>query len=300
MCKTSKTRTADTDADTDANNNNNNNTDNEAMKVLLGPDLNPSKSPLDKKLYRQILLENGLRVVLISDTDAMLHQELYEYDDDDSDDSDSDSEDQKEHNKEESGDGDNNHNDDDDSDEEEEEEEEEEDSGLRKAAAALVVGAGSFHDPPYANGMAHFLEHMLFMGTEKYPAENQYDAFLSKNSGSDNAYTELEYTLYHMEVCQEAFWKGLDMLAQFFVSPLMLENSVERELNAIESEFSLSKNSDECRLQQLLCHDCKLQHKDGANDKAQAQVQVHPFANFSWGNRQSLVDIPKKQNIDMM
>uniref|UniRef100_A0A7S3Q5Z2 Insulysin n=1 Tax=Chaetoceros debilis TaxID=122233 RepID=A0A7S3Q5Z2_9STRA len=270
--------------------------------VLLGPDLNPSRSPLDKKLYRQILLENGLRVVLISDTEAMLHQELYEYDDDDSDDSDggdggtgNDTDKKESEPKEEEEDSDS-----DDS------EEEDDDAGLRKAAAALVVGAGSFHDPACANGMAHFLEHMLFMGTSKYPLENQYDAFLSKNSGSDNAYTELEYTLYHMEVCQEAFWKGLDMLAQFFVSPLLLEDCVDRELNAIESEFQLSKNSDECRLQQLLCHDCKLQHvnnkgkgEENGKDKDNHN-RHHPFANFSWGNRQSLVDLPKENNIDMM
>lgn len=132
---------------------------------------------------------------------------------------------------------------------------------------------------------------MLFMGTEKYPRENQYDAFLSKHSGSDNAYTELEHTMYHMECSQEKFFEALDMLSQFFIAPLMLKDSVDRELNAIESEFQLSKNSDECRLQQLLCHDCSLQTSNG---------KKHPFCNFSWGNTESLKDIPMKNGVDMM
>ncbi len=262
--------------------------------VIVGPDLNPSRTALDKKLYRQIIIKkNGLRVVLISDTVAMLHQDHFEYDDYDSDSSedddksngDGDNDKEKDINPaSEQGEGD--HSDDD------EDGEEYEDDGLKKAAAALVVGAGSFHDPPFAQGMAHFLEHMLFMGTKKYPGENEYDLFLSKNSGSDNAYTELEHTMFHMEVCQEKFFPALDMLSQFFIAPLMLQDAVERELNAIESEFMLSKNSDECRWQQLFCHDCGLQ-SEGEKGK-------HPFTSFSWGNIESLKNIPEKNGVDMM
>jgi len=268
--------------------------------VIVGPDLNSSRTPLDKKCYRQIIIkQNGLKVVLISDTLAMIHQERFDYDSEESD-----SDDEKEDtdtNDNDADDGDDDNGDDDEEETSKDDEKSYEDDGVRKAAAALVVGAGSFHDPPFAQGMAHFLEHMLFMGTEKYPGENQYDVFLSKNSGSDNAYTELEHTMYHMEVSQEKFFEALDMLSQFFISPLMLKDSVERELNSIESEFKLSKNSDECRLQQLLCHDCSLQ---GTSDSDSASVSEshnkHPFSGFSWGNIESLKNIPEKNGVDMM
>lgn len=46
------------------------------------------------------------------------------------------------------------------------------DRDAQKSAAALSVGVGSFSDPLQAQGLAHYLEHMLFMGTSKYPAEN--------------------------------------------------------------------------------------------------------------------------------
>lgn len=51
--------------------------------------------------------------------------------------------------------------------------------GEKLAAAALCVGVGSFSDPRHVQGLAHFLEHMIFMGSKKYPRENEYDSFIS-------------------------------------------------------------------------------------------------------------------------
>ena len=84
-------------------------------------------------------------------------------------------------------------------------------------------------------------EHLLFMGSEKYPGENEYDVFMSKHGGSNNAYTEAETTTYYFSIPQEHLLGALDRLAQFFVSPLMLQSGVERELKAIESEYQLNK-----------------------------------------------------------
>lgn len=47
-----------------------------------------------------------------------------------------------------------------------------------QAAVGLCVGVGSFSDPPEIPGLAHFLEHMVFMGSEKFPSENDFDKFL--------------------------------------------------------------------------------------------------------------------------
>lgn len=251
-------------------------------EVVEGPDLNEFKSPFDEKEYRQIMLPNGLRVVLISDTKAMTQSYnsggiyMEEEDSEGIDGSLSDEESRKG--------------------EEDEGDEEESavgsssvgDHGLRNAAAAMVVGVGSMSDPPECQGLAHFLEHLLFMGSKKYPEENAYDSFMSKHGGSDNAYTELEYTVYHFEIPQEYLAKALDMFAQFFTAPLMLESSVDRELNSVESEFQLVKNSDGSRLQHLMSHTCGYSPAE------------HPFAKFSWGNRESLHEVPKRNNIDPM
>ena len=52
------------------------------------------------------------------------------------------------------------------------------DKDVEKSAACMYVNVGSLYDPPHVNGLAHFLEHMLFLGTKKYPVENHYSEFI--------------------------------------------------------------------------------------------------------------------------
>lgn len=51
-------------------------------------------------------------------------------------------------------------------------------------------------------GLSHYLEHMLFMGSKKYPDENEYDAYISNNGGMANAYTELVRLTAVLLCCQ--------------------------------------------------------------------------------------------------
>ncbi|ELW65468.1 Nardilysin [Tupaia chinensis] len=78
------------------------------------------------------------------------------------------------------------------------------------SAAALCVGVGSFADPDDLPGLAHFLEHMVFMGSLKYPDENGFDAFLKKHGGSDNASTDCERTVFQFDVQRKYFKEALD------------------------------------------------------------------------------------------
>ena len=156
--------------------------------------------------------------------------------------------------------------------------------GVRLSAAAMAVGVGSFHDPEGVQGLAHYLEHMLFMGSEKYPDENAYDSFISSRGGYSNAMTECEYTVYHFEVPPASFAKTLDIFAQFFISPLMRPEASSRELEAIESEFNLSRGNDSTRCTQLVCH---------------TSHRSHPYSRFSWGNLSSLRDAPLAAGLDI-
>ena len=256
--------------------------------TTVGPDLNESRSPLDHKLYRQILLPNGLWCVLVQDTVAM-HQQQHEGplpldtealdDDDDVEGDDDDDDDEEDDKRQESRHGKKKLKGDDDSDNDDDDDDESDDKGgIRDAAAALLVGVGSAYDPLECQGMAHFLEHLLFLGSQKYPGENDFGAFVSKHGGSENAWTDFESTVYHLSIPQEYLWPALDRLVQHFVSPLLSESSVDRELNAIESEFQLNKPSDECRRLQL---------------HAATGKPNHVFANFGWGNLRSLRHVPQ-------
>lgn len=145
----------------------------------------------------------------------------------------------------------------------------------KMAACGLCVGVGSFSDPPEIQGLAHFLEHMVFMGSKKYPLENDFDAFITKRGGSDNASTECEQTTFYFEIDEKHLLSALDRFAQFFINPLMLRDAIARERQAVESEFQMALPSDFYRKEQLFC------------SFAEAD---HPARKFPWGNLVSLRD----------
>lgn len=68
-------------------------------------------------------------------------------------------------------------------------------------------------------------EHLLFMGTEKYPSENDYSAYLSKNNGHSNAWTAMTSTTYFFDVGANALEGALDRFSGFFYEPLFREVS---------------------------------------------------------------------------
>ena len=112
------------------------------------------------------------------------------------------------------------------------------------ASACLDVGVGSALEPKSRPGLAHFWEHMLFMGTEKYPKENDYSVYLKDNAGHSNAYTALTSTNYFFAVSNPAFEGALDRFSWFFKVPLFNEDSTTREMNAVDSEHKKNLQSD--------------------------------------------------------
>ncbi|KAM8935394.1 nardilysin isoform 2-T2 [Lycaon pictus] len=265
------------------------------------------KSPSDPKQYRYIKLRNGLQALLISDLSNMEgktgdatddeeeEEEEEEEDDDDDDDEDEDSgaeiedDDEEGFDEEEEFDDDDEHDDDDLDTEDNELEELEERAEARKkttekqSAAALCVGVGSFADPDDLPGLAHFLEHMVFMGSLKYPDENGFDAFLKKHGGSDNASTDCERTVFQFDVQRKYFKEALDRWAQFFIHPLMIRDAIDREVEAVDSEYQLARPSDANRKEMLF---------------GSLARPGHPMGKFFWGNAETLKHEPKRNNID--
>lgn len=113
-----------------------------------------------------------------------------------------------------------------------------------KAAASLDVNVGSNANPAQRQGLAHFLEHMLFLGTEKFPEAGSYQAFISNNGGNHNAYTAYENTNYFFDIQAQQLEPALDRFSQFFISPLFTEEYVERERHAVHSEYQSKLRDD--------------------------------------------------------
>ena len=153
------------------------------------------------------------------------------------------------------------------------------DPNLKKSAAAMDVGVGSLEDPKEHLGLAHFLEHMLFLGTKKYPDVEEYSKYLSEYQGYSNAYTAAENTNYHFEVNHDGLKGALDRFAQFFISPTFDSNYVNRELLAVDSEHQKNLNDDYWRSRMVL----RSLHKEG-----------HPRQKFSTGDKTTLSGVNRE------
>ncbi len=147
------------------------------------------------------------------------------------------------------------------------------DANANKSSAALDVAVGSLEDPRDAPGLAHYLEHMLFLGTEKYPDVEGYKAYLNENQGYSNAYTAAMRTNYHFQVNPDAYENALDRFSQFFKAPLFDADFMEREKNAVHSEHSKNLDSDYWRRRMV----------ERATHRAD-----HPRCSFSTGDLETL------------
>lgn len=150
------------------------------------------------------------------------------------------------------------------------------DVAAEKSAAALNVHVGSHQNPKERAGLAHFLEHMLFLGTEKYPEAGEYQNFISQHGGTNNAYTAEENTNYFFDIEHASLEPALDRFAQFFIAPLFDTSYVDHEKNAVNAEYLAKINDDDRRewdaYRSILNPD-------------------HPAANFSVGNLETLADV---------
>jgi secreted Zn-dependent insulinase-like peptidase len=149
------------------------------------------------------------------------------------------------------------------------------DSETDKSAASLDVFIGSGSDPEEWDGLAHFLEHMLFLGTEKYPTAGEYQEFIKNNGGSNNAYTSNDHTNYYFSISPEYLEPALDRFSRFFIDPTFDEVYVDRERSVVHSEYQARKKDENRRLWDA--------QKKWLNS-------VHPSSGFSVGSLETLRD----------
>ena len=173
------------------------------------------QSPLDAKQYRALELDNGLKVLLVSDPAA------------------------------------------------------------DQAAASLDVPIGSGNDPDDWHGLAHFLEHMLFLGSKKYPDAGEYKKFIIDHGGRVNAYTSLFHTNYYFDISAEHLRAALDRFSRFFIDPTFDETFVERERAVVHSEFQARR---------------KEEGRRSWSARQQLINPEHPASRFAVGSQHTLRD----------
>ena len=151
------------------------------------------------------------------------------------------------------------------------------------SAASMVVEVGSLENPGNREGLAHFLEHMLFLGTKKYPDVDEYSTYLKTFGGYSNAYTAGDHTNYQLQVLPDGFEGALDRFAQFFISPLFTSEYTAREVNAVNSEHQKNIMNDNWRQYRIT---------------SQFVKKGHPAGKFGTGSLETLGDITREELVE--
>lgn len=146
-----------------------------------------------------------------------------------------------------------------------------------KSLAALALPVGSLEDPNSQLGLAHYLEHMVLMGSKRYPQPENLSEFLKKHGGSHNASTASYRTAFYLEVENDALAPAVDRMADAIAEPLLDPGNADRERNAVNAELTMARSRDGMRMAQV---------------GAETLNPAHPSARFSGGNLDTLKDKP--------
>lgn len=150
------------------------------------------------------------------------------------------------------------------------------DPDMKISSCSVGVNAGYLHDK--FEGTAHFLEHLLFMGSSKFPEQNTYHSYVQTCGGVDNAYTGDNITCYFLELETEFMEKGVEMLSWFFREPLLDMKHINSEREIINSEHQKNILSDTWVM----------------DDIFKKFIEKSKYSNFGTGNIESLKDITKE------
>lgn len=113
---------------------------------------------------------------------------------------------------------------------------------LRSVTVGFWVGVGSRDEPDDLLGVSHFIEHLLFKGTEKRSARDiaeEFDAI----GGELNAFSAKEYTCYYAKVLDEDLDKAMEIMADMLMNPLMRDQDIEAERKVILEEISMHEDA---------------------------------------------------------
>lgn len=123
-------------------------------------------------------------------------------------------------------------------------------AGVRSVAIGLWIGTGSRNELPVENGVSHFIEHMLFKGSETRSAEDiarQVDSI----GGHLDAFTGKELVGFNIKVIDEHVPEAFDILADMLLHPKFSEEDIEKEKGVILEELKMDKDNPESQVHEI-------------------------------------------------
>jgi len=115
---------------------------------------------------------------------------------------------------------------------------------------SVYVPVGSRHEHSDNNGLSHFIEHMVFKGSEKYTAL-EITSCIESVGGSINAYTTEDHTVYEVRLPQSFAEKGVEVLSQMLWSPTFLEEDMALEKEVVIEEIQMYEQNPQDRINDL-------------------------------------------------
>ncbi len=114
--------------------------------------------------------------------------------------------------------------------------------GTRAVTILVAFDAGARTERPEENGMAHFLEHLVFKGGEKYDDYRKVNETAERMGGSLNAYTSHDLVAFHITVRAEAALEAIDLLTDFVGRPKIDPAELDRERGVVIQEIQRYKD----------------------------------------------------------
>src|SRR3954451_12215270 len=114
--------------------------------------------------------------------------------------------------------------------------------GTRAATVLVAFDAGARTERPEENGMAHFLEHLVFKGGEKFDDYRKVNETAERLGGSLNAYTSHDLVAFHITVRAEAAVDATDLLTDFVGRPHLDADELDKERGVVIQEIQRYKD----------------------------------------------------------
>lgn len=153
------------------------------------------------------------------------------------------------------------------------------DNSLSFSGVALEIDVGSAFDPDSMPGLAHLLEHMIFLGSKEHPNASFFRDFVGLHGGKTNALTNDESSRYYFSINPENLAEALEIFASLFEAPLLDSHRLDQETLAVNNEFHMNLQKDSWRFFELL---------------RRHSHENHTFHRFSAGNLRTLKLFPEK------
>lgn len=116
--------------------------------------------------------------------------------------------------------------------------------GVRSAAVGIWVLNGSRYEPDHLSGISHFIEHMVFKGTEKRSAQHIAIA-MDAIGGQVNAFTTKECTCFYLKTLDKHLQTGVEILADMCMNPKFAQRDIELERGVVLEEIDMYEDSPE-------------------------------------------------------